>query len=396
MKRTIFIIALVILGVVILFFLKSPPSILNTSQNMPTTSNSDSSSSLGADMPFNLTIPSEFHIGLFAQDLNSPRDMQFTPQGTLLVSSPSTNSVYALPDTNKDGIADTKKTIITGENHVHGLAFYNKQLFIADVDKVVRYNWDEKSLTATKDKVLFSLPQNSDHNARTIIFDSKGTMYVSVGSTCNVCSENSPQSATILVSDSDGNNPHIYASGLRNAPFMTFYPGTQDLWATEMGRDNLGDNIPPDEINKIKEGSNYGWPYCYADKIHDNNFDPKNIHDCSKTISPVYQIPAHSAPLGLAFVTSDLFPSSWKGDLVVALHGSWNRSTPIGYKIVRLNVEGERITSSEDFITGFLPEGTLIGPTQALGRPVDLTFDSKGYLYISDDKAGNIYIVSKK
>lgn len=347
-------------------------------------------------MPFDLTINPDFHIGLFAKGLNSPRDMQFTPQGTLLVSSPNSNSVAALPDTNNDGVADTTKTIISGENHVHGLAFYNNRLFIADVDKVVRYTWDEGSLTATKDKVLFSLPQNANHNARTIILDSKGTMYVSVGSTCNVCSESSPLSASIIVSDQDGNNPHVYASGLRNAPFMTFYPGTQDVWATEMGRDNLGDNIPPDEINKIKEGANYGWPYCYADKIHDNNFDPRNLVDCSKTIPPIYQIPAHSAPLGLSFITSDQFPSSLKGDLLVALHGSWNRSTPIGYKVVRLTLEGEKVTGIEDFITGFLPEGTLIGPAQALGRPVDLTFDSQGYLYISDDKAGNIYIVSKK
>ncbi len=396
MNKKIIIVLTFVIALLAFFFLYRPSQTHNPSVKNETKRDSHSASTLGSPMPIDLSTSSEFNIRLFAEGLTSPRDLQFTPSGTLLVSSPTSNSVYALADTNMDGIADSTKTIISGENHVHGLAIYNNHLFIADVDKVVRYTWDEASLTATKDKVLFSLPQNSNHNARTIIFDEQGKMYVSVGSTCNVCSEKSPQSATILISDQDGNNPHIYASGLRNAPFLAFNPTSHELWATEMGRDNLGDSIPPDEINIIKDGANYGWPYCYGDKVHDNNFDSTNTHSCDKTVSPIFHIPAHSAPLGLTFINSSQFPSSWQGDLLVALHGSWNRTTPIGYKIVHLKVDGNTASNSEDFVTGFLPEGAAIGPSSAEGRPVDLTFDIKGNLYISDDKAGNIYIVSKK
>jgi glucose/arabinose dehydrogenase len=315
-----------------------------------------------------------------------------------LVTDPNGDKVYALPDKNKDGVADENKVIISGENHVHGLAFYNGRLFIAGVDKVVRYNWDEKSLTATRDKVLFSLPNNSNHNNRTIIFDSSGKMFVSVGSTCNVCTESNSLSATIIVSDSNGSTPKIFASGLRNAPFMDF-DSSGNLWATEMGRDNLGDNIPPDEINIISRGENYGWPYCYANKIHDDNFDQSNSRSCANTTSPVFQIPAHSAPLGLKFINSSQFPGDWQGDLLVAYHGSWNRSTPVGYKVVRLMVNGKSITGSEDFLTGFAPAstaqipGNLVNSAQA--RPVDLEFDKSGNLYLSDDKGENIFIIQK-
>jgi len=352
--------------------------------------------SLGSEMPFGLTLSPGFHIGLFATGVKNPRDLQFTPNGTLLVSSPATNSVYALPDQNHDGKADSSKRIISDENHPHGLAFYNNYLFIALVDKVVRYKWDENSLSAVRDKVLFTLPQNSDHNSRTIVFNEKGEMFVSVGSTCNVCREVDPLSATVIISDQDGNNPHRYASGLRNAAFLSINPKNDELWSTEMGRDNLGDYIPPDEINIIKNGSDYGWPYCFGNKVHDNQFDPRNLNNCERTSAPIYEFPAHSAPLGLTFIDSKQFPSDWQGDLLVALHGSWNRSMPIGYKIVHLKIDGENITNSSDFVEGFLPPGSEIGPVSALGRPVDLAFDKNGNLYISDDKAGNVYILSKK
>ncbi len=224
MNKKIIIVFTFVIALFAFFLLYQPSQTHTPPDNNKATPDSGSTPTLGSPMPIDLSINSEFNISLFAKDLTNPRDLQFTPNGTLLVSSPNSNSVYALPDTNKDGIADTTETIISGENHAHGLAFYNNQLFIADVDKVVRYRWDETTLTATREKVLFSLPQNSNHNARTIIFDKQGKMYVSVGSTCNVCSESSPQSAAILISDQDGNNPHIYASGLRNAPFLTFNP----------------------------------------------------------------------------------------------------------------------------------------------------------------------------
>ncbi len=349
--------------------------------------------SKGLTPSFPLQLPTGFTIHVFAGGISNARDMEFSPGGTLLVSSPQGNSVYALPDTKHNGIADKIVTVISGEHHVHGLAFYNNQLFIADTDKVVRYNWNEATLSATKDKVLFSLPQNSDHNNRTLIFDSNGILYVSVASTCDVCHEVSPWSGTVIVSNANGDNPHVFASGLRNAAFLAFNPTTHELWGTEMGRDYLGDTVPPDEINIIKSGQNYGWPNCYGNKVHDTIFDKNPGNPCLNTIAPIYEIPAHSSPLGLAFINSSQFPKDWQGDLLVAYHGSWNRSIPIGYSIVHLKVQSNTITSSDDFLTGFLRSTRA---TDARGRPVDVIFDKSGNLYVSDDKAGNIYIIQKK
>ena len=341
-------------------------------------------------IPFNLS--SNFTIHVFANGLGQARDLQFTPEGTLLVSIPNSNKVIAMPDKNKDGVADDKKVVINKGSHIHGLAFFDGKLYVADVDKVVRYNWDEQNLQATEDKVLFSLPKNGDHNNRTLTFDKAGNMYVSVGSTCNVCVEQSNLSATIIKSNANGDNPQVFATGLRNAPFTQINPKTGDLWGTEMGRDNLGDDLPPDEINIIKNGKNYGWPNCYGNKVHDSSFDKNNEKSCENTQEPLFTIPAHSAPLGLTFINSNQFPKDWQNDLLVAYHGSWNRSTPIGYKVIHLKVDGDKITSSQDFLTGF-QQGNVNGTS--LGRPVDLTFDSSGNLYLTDDKAGNIYIIQK-
>lgn len=155
--------------------------------------------------------------------------MTFSPGGTLLVSDTKDNKVYALPDKNANGVADQNVTIISGENHVHGLAFYNNQLFIAKVDKIVRYNWNDQTISATKDKELFSLPENNDHNNRTLVFDKNGNLFVSVGSTCNVCHEASAFSATVVESNSNGDNPRVFATGLRNAAFLAINPTSDEL-----------------------------------------------------------------------------------------------------------------------------------------------------------------------
>lgn len=346
------------------------------------------------NIPFKL--PEGFVVHTFTNSAEGARDLEFSPGGTLLVSSPTSNQVFAFPDKDQDGVADSKKVIIAKVNRPHGLAFYHGQLFVAAVDKVLRYNWDENTLAATEDRVLFSLPQNNDHNNRTITFGSSGKMYVSVGSTCNVCREKDGFSATVITSDTNGTNPQVFAKGLRNAPFLQFNPKSGDLWATEMGRDNLGDNIPPDEINIVRESNDYGWPNCLGDRVHDTNFDKSQADPCTQTTSPIFQIPAHSAPLGLTFINSIQFPQNWQNDLLIAYHGSWNKSIPTGYKVVHMKVQDDSITTADDFMTGFLPASAKNGPNSAYGRPVDLTFDKFGNLYLSDDKSGNIYIIQKQ
>ncbi len=177
--------------------------------------------------------------------------------------------------------------------------------------------------------------------------------------------------------------------------FLSVNPKTNEVWAGDMGRDLIGDDIPPEEINILRDGGNYGWPICYDNKIHDTNFDKKTyVRDpCADTVAPIYTFQAHSAPLGLTFINSSQFPSDWQGDLLVVYHGSGNRSVPTGYKVVHMKVTGNNITGEEDFLTGFLPPNTSIGPTGARGRPVDVIFNSQGSLFISDDKAGAVYKV---
>jgi glucose/arabinose dehydrogenase len=352
------------------------PQVINTSPNHT-----------GPSPDFKLTVPQGFQIGVYAKNLGSARDLEFSPGGTLLVSVPESGKVLALPDRNGDGIADSTVEVITGLNKPHGLAFYQNQLFIAEETRVVRYNWDENSFTATPDKELFGLPLGGRHTTRTLAFNQTGQLFVSIGSTCDVCIENDPWLASIIVSNANGDTPQIFAKGLRNSVFITVNPATNQLWGADMGRDNLGDDVPPDEINIIQSNRNYGWPYCWGKKVHDTQFDT-NVYiadPCANTEPPQYGIQAHSAPLGLTFIKSAQFPPDWQGDLLVAYHGSWNRSVPVGYKIVHLKLSGNDVVSEENFLTGFINGVTVSG------RPVDVLFDLHGSLYISDDKAGAVY-----
>lgn len=342
-----------------------------------------------------LTLPAGFGISIFAKQLKGPRVLVLDPNGVMLASIPSAGKVVALPDADGDGSADRQVTVASGLNNPHGLAFRcptggNCMLYVAETNAVATYDYDPATFAATNRRKIIDLPAGGVHITRTLLFhDDK--LLIAVGSTCNVCIEKNQQRAKILVANPDGSDLKEYAGGLRNAVFMIEHPGTNDVWATEMGRDLLGDNTPPDEIDIIAEGKNYGWPTCYGKNIHDTAFD-KNTYIRNPCMEPfetpsLIDLQAHSAPLGLAFV-----PESWprevRGDLLVAFHGSWNRTVPTGYKVVRLKLNADgSFDAQEDFITGWL---TKAG---ALGRPVDLLFRDRD-LYISDDKAGAIYRVT--
>ena len=236
-----------------------------------------------------LKLPEGYVIGTFVKDLGNVRDLEFSPGGTLLVSETSDGKVQALPDKNNDGKADEVKTVIQNLNNPHGLAFFNDKLFVVEETRVVRYNFAEETLEARLDKVLFNIPPGARHSTRTIDFDKTGRMFVSIGSSCDVCFEKEPWHGVVLISDSEGNSPRIFAKGLRNSVFITVHPETQELWGTEMGRDFLGDNLPPDEINIIKEGKDYGWPLCFGDQIPDKQFrSSTNVDYFQKTKTPLY------------------------------------------------------------------------------------------------------------
>lgn len=327
---------------------------------------------------FPLSLPDGFSISIFAKGLGSPRVLAWDPNSVLLVSIPSQGKVVAL--------ADPQVTVASGLNRPHGIAFLGNTLYIAETNAVATYDYNSNSHRATKRKKIIDLPSGGNHITRTIGFGPDRKLYIAVGSSCNVCIEEDWRRTKILVANPDGSDLKEFASGLRNSVFFTWHPKTHELWATEMGRDLIGDNIPPDEVNIIKEGNFYGWPFCYGKNIQDKTFTPTKT--CQGAQPSHIDLQAHSAPLGLSFVPSS-WPAEYRDDLLIAYHGSWNRTEPTGYKIVRAKLDAQgNYEATEDFITGWLASDG------ALGRPVDLLFGRDGALYISDDKAGVIYRVA--
>jgi glucose/arabinose dehydrogenase len=342
-----------------------------------------------------LKLPPGFAISIFAKGLGAPRVLCLDPEGTLLASIPSQGRVVALPDKGRKGVADEVVTVVSGLKWPHGLAFgpgTEPKLYVAETPEVALYDYNPKTLKATNKQKIIDLPSGGRHFTRTLRFMSpppKPQLLIAVGSDCDVCVEKDWRYAKILVAEPDGSNLKTFAAGLRNSVFLTAHPVTGHIWATEMGRDYLGDDLPPDEINIILEGQDYGWPYCYGKRVHDERFDPQGEKTdfCKETVPSYIDIPAHSAPLGLAFFPEE-WPKEFRYHLLVAYHGSWNRTVPTGYKVVRYKLdEGGNVRGEEDFITGWLT------PQGALGRPVDILIKDNGEIFISDDKAGVIYRV---
>jgi glucose/arabinose dehydrogenase len=339
-----------------------------------------------------LKLPAGFAISMYAKT-ESPRMMTFSPRGTLLATSEAGGTVTALPDPQHTGRASAEVTVLKDLNGPHGIAFHNGRLYIAEVTRLVRYDWNEARLRATGGTVIAGLPESGEHMTRTILF-ANDKLYVSAGSSCNVCLETDPRRAAVSEMNEDGSEGHVFASGLRNAVGLAFNERTRTIWATDNGRDWLGDDLPPDEINDLgPNGGDFGWPYCYGNRVPDASFGGTPAR-CSATVPPRVEVQAHSAPLGLAFYSGQMFPADCQGDLFVAFHGSWNRSVPTGYKIVRVKMNDQgKPEGVQDFITGWLPPGeTRRG--KWMGRPVGLAIGPDGALFISDDGSGSIYRVT--
>ena len=385
-----------------------------------------------------LSLPEGFEISIAAKNLENPRVILFDAKGRMLVSETKAGRVSVLEDADKDGSFENKRALIDNLKAPHGLDFYKDEknityLYIAETQQVARYPYDVNAgrLSGVVGQNIAFLPKDGRHFTRTIAFGpnfrktaitnglseketlSPVKLYISVGSSCDICLESSWKNAAILESDPVGSFTAEFAGGLRNAVFFAFHPETKEIWATEMGRDNLGDNLPPDEINIVKVADQenkfgarrYGWPFCYGHQVKDKAFNPAKVDrldiptDCRQTEPATIELPAHSAPLGLAFVTAKNWPKEWQNNLLVAYHGSWNRSEPTGYKIVRIQVDKNgKVSKIEDFITGWLSVNYQSPTTnyQTYGRPVDLKFGPDGALYVSDDTASMIYKIETR
>lgn len=338
-----------------------------------------------------LTMPEGVSLRVYAKGLGSPRDLELDPNGHLFASIPNRGSVVRF-DEAADGNVTTVP-VVEKLDGPHGLAFSCKKgescyLFVAEVTAVQRFDYDPVTFAVSNKTKVVDLPKGGRHVTRSLVVHD-GQLFISIGSSCDVCREADERSASVMVADLDGGNAHVYAKGLRNAVFIAHSPVTHQLWVTEMGRDFLGNNLPPDEVNILKDGGNYGWPNCYGNNIHDTAFD-KNTYIRNPCMAPFetpahIEFPAHSAPLGLAF-----FPKEWgakyQNDLLVAFHGSWNSTVPKGYMLGHVDLDGKgNPLEQDDFVTGWL---TAKG--QASGRPVDVLFRGKD-LFVSDDKAGVVY-----
>lgn len=335
-----------------------------------------------------VAVPSGFGVSVYADGLAGPRMMTVGPDGQLYVAERGAGRIVRLPDRDLDGVADGVEAVAAGLTSPSSIDFYQDgSLYVGETTRILRLTLaGDPAIAETTEVIIDGLPRGG-HNTRTVLFSPDYEwLYVSVGSSCNVCIEGDERRAAIVRYRPDGADETVYAVGLRNAVGITFRPGTSELWATNNGRDWLGDDQPPETVYVVAEGDDAGWPRCHSGRIVDPEYGVEGA--CDGVLDPVVEMQAHSAPLGLGFYSGTQFPEAYRGDLFVAFHGSWNRSAPTGYKVVRVPLEDGVPGAVMDFATGWLrSDGSQ------WGRPVDVVTSADGSLMISDDGAGRIYRV---
>ncbi|WP_269621087.1 PQQ-dependent sugar dehydrogenase [Zhongshania sp. BJYM1] len=335
-----------------------------------------------------LHVADGFRLNLYASGLGKIRFLRTTEAGDILLSRPRTGDVLMLTrDANQDGFPDDVRVLLSGLTRPHGMDILDGWLYIAESNAVGKIGFNVESGEVNGDyiRIIEGLGDKGNHWTKTLRAGPDGWMYLSSGSTCNVCEEDDPQRATIMRFKPDGSELSVYATGLRNSVGMDWAPWSNELFATDNGRDLLGDDFPPCELNNIVAGGFYGWPYINA-STPDPDFGAKLPSDATANRPPTFEFNAHNAPLGITFLEHSK-RAGFDRSALVALHGSWNRSIPDGYKVVVLDWQTDGTVTERDFVTGFLQGGKL------LGRPVDVAEASDGSIYISDDYSGSVYRV---
>ncbi len=338
------------------------------------------------DLPLNkIRLPDGFEISIYASDVPGARSMAVGPNGTLFVGT-RVGKVYAIVDRNRNNRADEVITVARGLRMPNGVAFRGGALYVGEVSRVLRYDNIEARLSNPPTPVVVNdtFPGDRHHGWKFIRFGPDGQLYVPVGAPCNVCERSDGHYALIMRMNPDGTGLEVFARGVRNMVGFDWHPETKTLWFTDNGRDWLGDDVPPDELNHAaRKGLHFGFPYCHGGDISDPEFGGK--HACEEFVPPAMKLGPHVAAIGMRFYTGTMFPDRYRDQIFIAEHGSWNRSTPIGYRVTLVRLEENRAVTYEVFAEGWL-QGNA-----AWGRPADVLVMPDGALLVSDDRAGVIY-----
>lgn len=332
-----------------------------------------------------LRLPPGFRIEVLTDDVPGARAMAMSPSGTLFVGSRSEGKLYAVSD--MLGARPRVRTVATGLRNPLGVAFHDGSLYASSVSKIVRLDQIETRLDQppTPRVVSDRFPSDGHHGGKFIGFGPDGYLYVATGAPCNVCEPDETRYANIVRMKPDGTGLQVVARGVRNTVGFDWHPATRELWFTDNGRDRMGDDVPDDELNRVTApGQHFGYPYCHAGNVADPEYGSKR--PCSEFVPPVARLGAHVAALGMRFYTGTQFPAEYRNNVFIAEHGSWDRSEPSGYRVVRVELDGAgKAVRQEVFAQGWLRGG------RPWGRPADVLVAPDGSLLVSDDHAGAIY-----
>ncbi|MDA1001571.1 MAG: sorbosone dehydrogenase family protein [bacterium] len=335
-----------------------------------------------------IRLPPGFRIELYAGGIPGARSMALGARGTLFVGSRREGRLYAVLDKNRDDRADQVITLAEGMFLPNGVAYRQGSLFVAEINRILRFDRIEDRLgeKLTPDFAIEGFPRDLHHGWKFIRFGPDGWLYVPVGAPCNICEPKDPYAAIHRVRP-DGSKAEVFARGVRNTVGFDWHPVTKELWFTDNGRDQMGDDLPPDELNHApRKGMHFGYPYCHGKATPDPEFGRGK--DCKSYTPPAQELGPHVASLGMRFYTGGMFPPGYRNQIFIAEHGSWNRSTTIGYRVTLVRLKNGKAAGYEVFAEGWLQDG------ESWGRPVDILVMPDGALLVSDDKAGAIYRIS--
>lgn len=335
-----------------------------------------------------------FKVNAFATGLEHARMLAVAPDGTVYLTRPKQGDVLALRDEDGDGKAEKRATAIADLKDVHGIALHDGKVWLAAPKTIWRAKVKADGSFDKPEVLIDDLPDGGQHPNRTMAFGPDGRLFVSVGSDCNACEETNPEHATMLVMNADGKERKVFATGLRNTIGFGWHPQTKDMWGMDHGSDDRGDDLPPEELNRLVEGKDYGWPWAFADKKVDPIMkEPSKGTKQEKVAASegmVLGFQAHSAPIGLTFASGTKLPEAMRDDAFFVSRGSWNRTPPTGYKIVRIEFEGGQPKAFHDLVSGWLVDG---GKAQ-FARLAGVAMAKDGSILASDDDGGVIYRVA--